>query len=214
MQSTQEKTPDVEILEDTLNNFLMLKELWQEERQKLVKQNADFKSEVTRLAAQVEKLKEADVELRKQVSHSIMSSSLAMAEKVGQEFKKTAMKDVESAAHSLKVASIENAKRLSDASDKNTETSIIFGIGLFLLPIIASLLIFWWLSPTPMMALSDKQMATYQDGQLLDGFWSKLNKKQQKFLTDVANGKRDNHGKHIEEMQDNTTDSNNDNGYS
>ncbi len=52
------KTPDVESLEDTLNNFMMLKELWQEERQKLIKQNADFKSEVTRLSAQVEKLKE------------------------------------------------------------------------------------------------------------------------------------------------------------
>ena len=197
-----------ENLEDILNHFLVVKELWQEERQKLTQQNTEFGKVVIRLSAQVEKFKETEVELRKQVTQSISEASTSMAEKSAREFKAAVMSDVEYASERLKDATDKSVSQLEELASNQSNSTIMFSIGLFVLPIIASLLIFWVLSPKPMMPMTDQQFSTYQDGQLLDGFWSKLNKKQQKFLTELGNGEINNHGKPIEEMQDGTQSNN------
>ncbi len=193
-----------ETLEDMLNNFLMIKELWKEERQNLALQNVELKKHVISLLAQVEKLKEVDVELRKQISASIKSASSEMAEKTASEFKKSVTEDVKLATYQLKKASEENTRQLQQAQIVSENNWIYFFLGLFVLPIIASLLIFWWLSPKPMMALTDQQMSTYQDGQTLEVFWPKLNKKQQNWLLELSDGKINNHGKRIDKIQDNS----------
>ncbi len=57
-----------------------------------------------------------------------------------------------------------------------------------------------------MMALTDQQMSTYQDGQTLEIFWPKLNKKQQNWLLELSDGKINNHGKRIDKIQDNSNE--------
>jgi hypothetical protein len=190
-----------ETLEDLLNHFLVVKELWQEERQKLTQQNTDFGKLVIRLSAQVEKFKETEAELKKQVTQSISQASAAMAEKAAREFKMAVTGDVEYASQRLKDAAEKSVDQLEKLKRDQSERSMMFSIGLFVLPIIASLLIFWLLSPKPALPLSGQQISIYEDGQMLDGFWSKLNKKQQEFLADLGNGKINNHGKRMEEMQ-------------
>ena len=198
-----------ETLEEILNNFLVVKELWQEERQKLVQQNTEFGKLVIRLSAQVEKFKETEGELKRQVTQSINQASISMAEKAAQEFKTAVLCDVEYASKRLQEATVKSIDQLEELARQKSNSSILLSTGLFVLPIIASLLIFWFLSPKPTLPLSAQQLSTYRAGQVLETFFPKLNKKQQMWLMELGDGKIDNHGKSLEEIRDEAQSDNN-----
>lgn len=186
-------------LEDVLHHFLMLSERWNEDRQDMAKQNAELGKLVVRLSAQIEKLKEADKELRVQLSQSIDKATLTMAEKTAEGFKQKVMKDVESAARELKKTSEDTSQQLCELHENYRYDRLIARTAFLILPIIVSLLIFWWLSPKPMLALTDQQMSIYQDGKLLESVWPKLNPKQRNWLIGLAEGKIINRGKALDE---------------
>ncbi len=53
--------------------------------------------------------------------------------------------------------------------------------------IITSLFIVWLLIPKPTLPLTDEQIVDYQNGQLFSKVWTKLSKKEQKHLKELAN---------------------------
>lgn len=191
-------------LEDVLHHFMTLSERWNEDRQAMAKQNAELGKLVVRLSVQVEKLKEADDVLKRQVSQSIEGAAHSLAEKTAGEFKKHTMRDVEYVTERLKKVAQETSQQLEAVYQDHKSANRMAILALFTVPIMVSLLIFWWLSPKPMLALNDEQMLTYKHGQALEGIWPKLNKKQQKWLSDVGTGKIRNRGMPLDEIAGNT----------
>ena len=52
--------------------------------------------------------------------------------------------------------------------------------------VITSLFIVWLLMPSPKLPLTDDQLNTFYNGQFFNEFWSKLSKKEQDHLTNLA----------------------------
>lgn len=187
-------------LEDVLHHFLMLSERWNEDRQDMAKQNAELGKLVVRLSAQIEKLKEADGVLRREVSQSIEGAVNSLAEETASEFKKHAMRDVESVTERLKKSAQETSEQLQAVYHDQKRANVTGILALFTVPIMVSLLIFWFLSPAPMLPLTGDELLTYHKGETLDAFWPKLNQKQRNWLIGLANGKTVNHGKALNEL--------------
>lgn len=189
-----------EHLEAILFQFVSLYERWSEDRQKSAKQGADiekfikqFASEIDRFSkiedAVIAKLKKGLEQTTENVSSMVQRSvSHAVDEALGH----AAEKVRESARYAENVYS-EYQSSLSWSHWKLIFLTVLSSI-------VVSLLIVLWLMPNPVAPLTDRQMVTYHNGVIFNGFWDKISRRQQQWLLNVAEGK-ENKEKLVEEFK-------------
>jgi hypothetical protein len=176
-----------EQLEDILHHYLTVLERWKEDRAELAKQISDLGKSVVRLGSQLDKFNDVEKSFRQQVIYSIDHSSSKMAERIAQEFKQAVANEVNGSTTNLLKAVDKANNQLQKYEKEEKSNFLLFFGGLFILPIVTSLLLVWLIMPKPLLALSGSELQTYQAGQFLEGFWSKLSKREQKHLSDLSN---------------------------
>jgi hypothetical protein len=188
-----------EHLESILFQFVTLYERWSKDRKVAAKQGADIEKFIKTFAAEVDrfsKLEDATIaKLKKGLEQATESIATMLPNTVAHAVNR-AMDD---SAGKIK-ESVRQAEQMLVEYQSSLNWSHWKTIAVTALSSIAtSLLIVWWLMPAPTLPLTDQQIKTYQAGQVLTSFWGKLSNRQQKWLSDLAQGKTNNHEKLIED---------------
>jgi hypothetical protein len=168
-----------EHLESILFQFVTLHEQWSKDRKIAARQGADIEKFVAEFASEVERFSKIE-DYTIAVNSALDDCAGKIKESVGQ------------AERML----VEYQSSLNWSHWKTIAVTAFSSIA-------TSLLIVWWLMPAPTLPLTDQQIKTYQAGQLLTSFWDKLSNRQQKWLSNLALGKTNNHEKLVEDMKKN-----------
>lgn len=192
-------------LKAILYQFIQLYERWSEDRQVAAKQGADTAQLVAIFTQQVKKFKDLEPEVRKElifnIEDAIRNAAGSMSRSLG-----------EQALNATKDASIQLSNTVSRAKEtlesyriefKYTHWKIIAASCLTTVATCA--LLVWLVIPKPISPMTDEQFSTYLNGIEYQGFWPKLNHKQQAWLTHLGWGTVKNHGEPLECLREKTT---------
>jgi hypothetical protein len=191
-------TPE-EHMESILFQFVNLYERWSEDRQVAAKQGADVARLVKEFSGEVERFSEIEdaviVKLGNGLTRTTDGISKmvhgAVAQAVDKAFDESARKIQESTYRAERLF----AEYQSSLNLSHWKTIAITAVT----SIAACLLIVWLLMPKPTLPLTDKQIETYQSGEVFENVWPKLSIKQKQWILDIAKGKVKNHDNFIEE---------------
>lgn len=186
--SNEPTQPAQETLEDLLFKYCALYERWGEDRKELAKQSAEITKLVNRFAAQLDKFKDLDQEIKRQISTSIRQAANEMSSQASKEFIERISKDVKAATQDLERGVEKATDKLKEYYYQEKFSKLWYAAICYVMPILVSLLLVWIMMPKPTLPLTDQQLNTYQEGQFLHQFWSKLSKKEQDRLTNLATG--------------------------
>ncbi len=170
-----------------LYQYVKLYDRWSEDRQEFNK-NLSNQDELLRIfIEQVKQFDKLEPRVRQQLATSISKASDLMAEKIGENVGNAATKAIDETVNKLSTV-VSHATTVLNAYRSEVQYNHwkIIGVS-FITTIITSLLIVFFLIPKSTLQLTDTQMQTYQNGQLLSKVWSKLSKKERSHLNDLAN---------------------------
>jgi len=166
--------------------FIKLYERWSEDRQAAVKQNADLDELIKLFGEQVKDFKELEPKVRQQLMVSIQNAASGVAKVIGEETSKAANRELESTTRQLANA-VNYAQETLNGYERSVASSQLkFFASTLVSALLIGLLAIWLLIPKPQLALTDEQMAIYQEGLIMHKIWDKLSKKEQTRLLKLA----------------------------
>lgn len=166
--------------------FLKLYERWSEDRQVLNKNMAVLEEMLKVFITQIKEFEKLEVRANNQILISAEKAVKQVCSEIGGVVGKSLTREVDLSVVELKKSVNETTTILKhyQAEIKNsllwTVCAAIAG------SVITSLFIVWLLMPTPKLPLTDDQLNTFYNGQFFNEFWSKLSKKEQNHLKDLA----------------------------
>lgn len=176
-------------LKAVLYQFITLYERWAEDRQLAAKQGADTAELIKLFSAQVKDFKILESKVRQEISNTVYQSATTATKEMTEKISKIANEQVNNSAKRLHEAADEAAHGL--AAYRQQFDRWLYGsiAAIFVAAIMVGVLVAHFIMPEPYLPLTGSQLQTYQNGQLLEAFWSKLSKKEQNRLMALAKDK-------------------------
>ena len=166
--------------------FLKLYERWSEDRQVLNKNMAAFDEMLKIFINQIKEFEKLEGRANNQILISAEKAAKHVCSEIGAMVGKLLTREVDSSTMELK-KSVNETTSLLKQYQAEVKNSLFWTISAAIAgSILTSLFIAWLLIPAPKLPLTDNQLNTYYDGQFFNEFWSKLSKKEQKHLNDLA----------------------------
>jgi len=189
---------DLKMLSDRLDSvlfqFINLYERWSEDRQLAVKQSAAIAKLVQALADEINTLTQLQNTLPSVVSRQVEMTLTEEIKDLAKTFTKVTHKETDTIAKRLS-STADKVQYTLSLSQQQFEAQEQFAFWTssaitVVTTLLASILIVKLLMPAPTSPLTNEQLATYQQSQLLQSFWPKLTKKEQERLLLIGQGKK------------------------
>lgn len=188
-------------LEPILFKFITLYESWLEECQVMEKQGEDIEKFVKKFSLAVNQFSMMEGEVVGKLQKGLDQVTAGVAEQVRGAVSHAVNQSLDDSGRRMRDAAIQAEHIISRYQSLLSWSHFKFFVITAFSSIAASLLIVWWLIPTPTLPLKDAQIATYQNGLMLNSFWGKLSERQKKWLFNIAKGKSNNNEKLVEDMK-------------
>jgi|GEM_PF-3169025 len=190
-----------EHLESILFQFVTLHEQWSKDRKIAAKQGANIEKFVQEFASEVERFSKIEDYTIAKLKKGLEQATESIATTLPNTVSHAVNRAFDDSAGKIK-ESVRQAERMlveyqSSLNWSHWKTLAITAFS----SIATSLLIVWWLMPTPTLPLTDQQIRTYQAGHVFESFWGKLSHRQQDWLSNLALGKTNNHEKLVEDVK-------------
>lgn len=190
-----------EQLEAILFQFVNLYERWSEDRQKNAKQGADIEKFIKQFSSEVERFSTIENAVIGKLKKDLDQTTVSISEMVHGAVSHAVDRSLDNSARKIKDSALYAQNIFSECqSSLNWSHWKLIAITA-LSSIVASLLIVWLLMPKPTLPLTNKQIDTYQNGQVLESFWDKLSARQKTWLLNLAQGKSNNREKLVEDIK-------------
>lgn len=190
MITTKEENSSLSIddrLKGIAYQFLKLYERWAEDRQVLNKNMAALEEMLKVFINQIKEFEKLEAKANNQILISAEKAAKHVCSEIGAMVGKTLTREVDSSVVELK-KSVNETTALLKQYQAEVKNSLLWTVCVAIAgSVITSLFIVWLLIPTPKLPLTDDQLNTFYNGQFFNEFWSKLSKKEQKHLKDLAN---------------------------
>ena len=190
-----------ENLESILFKFITLYECWLEECQVMEKQGDDIEKFVKEFSSAVHQFSKMEDDVVRQLQKGLDQVTGGIAEKVRGAVSQAVNQSIDDSGRRMRDAAIQAEHIISRYQSLLSWSHFKFFVVTVFSSIAASLLIVWWLMPTPTLPLTDSQIATYQNGLMFNNVWGKLSERQKKWLLNVAQGKSTNNEKLVENVK-------------
>jgi hypothetical protein len=159
--------------------FVSLYEQWSEDRKMLLRQAADIDELIAVLKKQAKHSEFLSLSVRDKIERSIEKGAAGVAKTVSEEMTKEAVRTTERIIAPLSDATDKAWRTLRECQIEITSSVWkIFGIPI-VSSIIISLIIVFFLMPTPKLALTDKQISYAAKGIAMEEAWPKLSQEEQ-----------------------------------
>jgi hypothetical protein len=179
-----------EHLESILFQFVTLHEQWSKDRKVAARQGANIEKFVQEFALEVERFSKIEDYTIAKLKKGLEQATERFATMLPDTVSHAVNRALDDSAGKIK-DSVRQAERMlidyqSSLNWSHWKTIAVTAFS----SIVTSLLIVWWLMPAPTLPLTNAQIATYHNGQLLESFWPNLSKRQQDWLFSASLGKK------------------------
>lgn len=190
-ENTEEAKEAKKELEETYRKFLRLYERFAEDRVTITKQGETLGKIIEELQAESSMATEFKHHVRSDLKEMIEDTVHNVFRSCCEELDRSVTCGVNSSIKKFQAAVEESTAVLEDYKNSKEINTWVICVGCFVFAIVLSVILVKWIMPMPIIPLTDSQFQTYESGQELEKFWSKIPKKEQQHLRDIGAGKID-----------------------